>query len=292
MRAVTAAFPEDAERAHLRRVADGQRRGILDARRPAYDETREIQRALENVFAINRNHPARCTLDSLVEATDTPERAEAEADRLLPLMPGPATSSICRAHLSARRRHADVIASNLLAAKADEDTSRSAKRKGLPDCVLPTNCTSWMGATASGQGKLALDSARRVANSTRTRRSALSQSSRAFSSSPMGHGALRAWDDPRRCRPAARHRFTRGVWRYARAMALTRKDVSRCGEGAGTLKVLVSDPEIKGQVTFSNKRDTTSFDCAEVIAGEIAARRKDWDKATLHSSARSATRTR
>lgn len=54
-----------------------------------YEETRQVQTELGTVFASNRNHPGALHLWlHLWEATDTPERAEAEADRLQPLMPG------------------------------------------------------------------------------------------------------------------------------------------------------------------------------------------------------------
>ena len=105
--------PEDRQRAD-RAYADAMRKLVaayptdLDARtlyaealmdlRPwnywtrdglPYAETREVQATLEQVLASNPNHPGALHLwIHLWEPTDTPERAEAEADRLLPLMPG------------------------------------------------------------------------------------------------------------------------------------------------------------------------------------------------------------
>ena len=62
-----------------------------------YDETREVQKSLEQVIAKNPNHPGALHYwIHLWEPTDTPERAEAEADRLLTLMRAPATSCTCR----------------------------------------------------------------------------------------------------------------------------------------------------------------------------------------------------
>ena len=61
-----------------------------------YDETREVQKSLEQVIAKNPNHPGALHYwIHLWEPTDTPERAEAEADRLLTLMPGPGHSCTC-----------------------------------------------------------------------------------------------------------------------------------------------------------------------------------------------------
>jgi predicted Zn-dependent protease len=51
----------------------------------------------------------------------------------------------------------------------------------------------------------------------------------------------------------------------------------------GQLKVIVSDPGMKGQVTFSSNSGYAIMRIApDVVAGEIAAKRKDWDKALLH----------
>src|SRR5207342_3756055 len=87
------------------------------------DGTQEAIAALQRVLAANPKHPGALHLwIHLWEATDTPERAEAEADRLLPLMPGAGHIVHMPAHIYQRvGRHADVITSNQLAAKADED---------------------------------------------------------------------------------------------------------------------------------------------------------------------------
>ena len=50
-----------------------------------------------------------------------------------------------------------------------------------------------------------------------------------------------------------------------------------------TLKKIVADESLKGQVTFSNNTGAAILRIApEVVAGEIAAKRKDWEKAILH----------
>ena len=68
-----------------------------------------------------------------------PKRAEAEADRLVPLMPGAGHMVHMPAHIYQRvGRHADVIRVNLLAAKADEDYIAQCRAQGLyPLGVLP-----------------------------------------------------------------------------------------------------------------------------------------------------------
>ena len=132
-----------------------------------YEETQEIQKSLEQVLAKNPNHPGALHYwIHLWEPTDTPERAEAEADRLLPLMPGAGHVVHMPAHIYMRvGRHADVVRSNQLAVLADEDYIAQCRAQGVyPLGYYPHNIHFiWMGATAGGQRKLALEAARKVA---------------------------------------------------------------------------------------------------------------------------------
>ena len=255
-----------------------------------YEETKEIISSLEQVLAKHPNHPGALHYwVHLWEATDTPERAEAEADRLLPLMPGAGHMVHMPAHIYQRvGRHADVITSNLLAAKADEDYIAQCKAQGIyPLAYYPHNLHFiWMGASASGQGKLALDAAVKLANAIPRE---------ALETTPILQGFIvvpywamvrfAKWDEiladtgPRHDTP-----FTRGAWRYARAMAfLGNNRVEDAEKELAELKKVLGDESLKGQVTFSANSGLSVLRIApEVIAGEIAAKRKAWDTAVLH----------
>ena len=255
-----------------------------------YDETREIQTVLQQVLQKNPNHPGALHYwIHLWEATDTPERAEAEADRLLPLMPGAGHIVHMPAHIYMRvGRHGDVVRSNQAAARADEDFIAQCRAQGIyPLAYYPHNIHFvWMGATASGQRALALEAARKVAES-------IPQD--ALGTVPILQGFLAVpywamvrfaqWNDilndkgPRHDTP-----FTRGAWRFARAMALTATGrLEEADKELATLKTVVDDPALKGQVTFSNNSGYAILRIApEVVAGELAAKRKDWDRAVLH----------
>jgi tetratricopeptide (TPR) repeat protein len=255
-----------------------------------YAETREVEAALTRVLSGNPNHPGALHLwIHLWEPTDTPEKAEAEADRLLPLMPGAGHVVHMPAHIYMRvGRHADVVKANLLAAKADEDYITQCRAQGLyPLVYYPHNLHFiWMGATAAGQGALALDSARKLAGSVPPE---------ALTTVPILQGFLVVpywamvrfgqWDailsdaGPRMKTP-----FTEGVWRYARAMALTSKGrLDEATQELARLRTIVEDATIKAQTTFSANSGFAQLRIApEVVAGEIAARKKDWDTATHH----------
>jgi tetratricopeptide (TPR) repeat protein len=256
----------------------------------AYPETREVEKALTHVLAKNPNHPGALHLwIHLWEPTDTPEKAEAEADRLLPLMPGAGHIVHMPAHIYQRvGRHADVVKANLLAAKADEDYIAQCRAQGLyPLTYYPHNLHFiWMGATASGRGALALESARKLSDSV---------PQEALASVPIVQGFLAVpywamvrfgqWDaiaadqGPRHKTP-----FTEGAWRYARAMAfIARNRLADAEQELARLRTLVDDPSIKGQTTFSSNTGHAQLRIApEVVAGELAAKKKDWDRATHH----------
>ena len=255
-----------------------------------YAETREVITSLEYILKRNPNHPGALHLwIHLWEPTDPPERAEAEADRLLTLMPGAGHIVHMPAHIYQRvGRHADVIKANELAAKADEDYIAQCRAQGLyPLAYYPHNLHFiWMGASASGRGKLALESAKKLAGSV---------PGEALSTVPILQGFLVVpywamvrfgqWDailaDPG---PTHATPFTRGAFSYARAMALLAKDrLADAEQELARLREFASDPALKGQTTFSSNQGSAILRIApEVVAGELAAKRKDWDRALLH----------
>ena len=255
-----------------------------------YAETIEIQAALQQVLAKHPKHPGALHYwIHLWEPTDTPERAEAEADRLLPLMPGAGHVVHMPAHIYMRvGRHADVVKSNQMAVKADEDYIAQCRVQGLyPVSYYPHNIHFiWMGATASGQSKVALEAARKVA-------AAIPEE--ALGTVPILQGFLvvpywamvrfARWDDIMNDK-GPRHDtvFTRGVWRFARAMALTATDrLPEAEQELAELNKLVADPSLKGQTTFSTNSGLAILRIApDVVAGEIAAKRKDWETAIRH----------
>ena len=292
MRNVTQTYPQDldAKTIYAEALMDLRPWNYWSRDGEPYPETVEIAQALEQVLGKSPNHPGALHYwVHLWEPTDTPERAEAEADRLLTLMPGAGHVVHMPAHIYMRvGRHADVVKSNQLAVKADEDYIAQCRAQGIyPLTYYPHNIHFiWMGATASGQRALALESAKKVAASI---------PAEALNTVPILQGftvvpywamvRFEQWDDilsdkgPRHDTP-----FTRGAWRFARAMALTAKgQLSEADQELTELTKLVDDPALKAQTTFSPNSGHAILRIApEVVAGEIAARRRDWDRATLH----------
>jgi tetratricopeptide (TPR) repeat protein len=292
MERLVAAFPDDldAQVLYAEALMDLMPWSYWTRDGRPHEGTRKIITSLERVIAKHENHPGALHLwIHLWEATDTPERAEAEADRLLPLMPGAGHMVHMPAHIYQRvGRHADVIRSNQLAAEADEDYITQCKAQGLyPLAYYPHNLHFiWMGATASGQKKLALESARKLANQVPHEALATVPILQGFLVVPDWANvrfeqwdAILADDGPRHATL-----FTRGVRSYARALALAGLDrLDEATRELATLRSLVADPEMKKQTTFSSNNGFAILRIgAEVAAGEIAAKRKDWDTALLH----------
>lgn len=288
---VAASFPDDldAQTIYAEALMDLRPWNYWTRDGLPYEETRQVQATLERVLAAHRNHPGALHLwIHLWEPTDTPERAEAEADRLLPLMPGAGHIVHMPAHIYMRvGRHTDVVRVNQMAAKADEDYIAQCRAQGLyPLGYYPHNLHFiWMGATASGQKQLALESAEKLATSV---------PEEALGSLPILQGFVvvpywamvrfAEWDRILADKgPRFETAFTRGAWRYARAMAFIGKDrLADAEKELAELEMLLADPSLKEQTTFSTNVGTAILRIApEVIAGEIAAKRKDWDTALL-----------
>jgi tetratricopeptide (TPR) repeat protein len=292
MRAMTKAFPDDvdAQTIFAESLMDLRPWNYWTRDGAPYAETHEILAALEQVLAKSPNHPGALHYWVHVwEPTDTPERAEAEADRLLPAMPGVGHMVHMPAHIYMRvGRHADVVKSNQMAALADEDYIAQCKAQGIyPLGYYPHNVHFvWMGATATGQSKLAIESAKKVASV--IPKEALGQVPILQGFVVVPYWALvqfSKWDEiladkgPEHATP-----FTRGAWRYARAMALIGKGrLAEADKELALLRKIVADPSLKAQVTFSNNSGYAILRIApELIAGELATRRRQWDRALLH----------
>jgi tetratricopeptide (TPR) repeat protein len=292
MRRVTRAYPDDLDAKAMFAEA------LMDLRpwnywtrdgRP-YPETREIQAALEQALARNRNHPGALHYwVHLWEPTDTPERAEAEADRLLPLMPGAGHIVHMPAHIYMRvGRFADVVASNQQAVKADEDYIAQCRVQGLyPLGYYPHNIHFiWMGATAAGQSALALGAARKTS-------AAIPDEALENIPALQGFTVVPYWAMVRFGRwtdiladAGPRHdaAFSRAVWRFARAMAFTATErLEEAEQELVRLEQELTDRSLAGATTSSMNSSLAILRIApEVVAGEIAAKRQEWDDAVLH----------
>ena len=257
-----------------------------------YPETADAVAELERVIRRNRNHPGALHYwIHLWEPTDTPERAEAEADRLLTLMPGAGHVVHMPAHIYARvGRHRDVVTSNQAAEKADEEYITLCRAQGIyPLAYYPHNTHFvWMGASASGQSAIAMQAANKLAAFVADKKDMFGTLAflQHFAVAPLWTMVtFERWDDiVAMTETPAKTAFIEAAWRYARARAFVATGRLPGAETELTrLRMLVSGDTFNTQSGFSTNTGGNILRIGvEIVAGEIAAARKDFDKAVSH----------
>ena len=126
----------------------------------------EIVSTLESIIKREPNHPGALHLYiHAVEATTTPERAEAPADRLEKLMPGAGHIVHMPSHIYYRvGRYADAAKVNTLAALVDEQYIAQCRAQGFyPIGYYGHNIHFlWTSSEMEGRYQAAIDAARRL----------------------------------------------------------------------------------------------------------------------------------
>ncbi len=258
-----------------------------------YPGTQEIVAALDHVIQKNPKHPGALHYWIHVwEPTKTPEEAEAAADALLPLVPGAGHLVHMPGHIYQRvGRYEDVVKVNQMAQAADEDYITQCRAQGIyPLGYYPHNIHfEWFGATMAGQSQRAIAAAKKTAAS-------------------IPHGAVEQmhflqgflvvpeyalvrfgqWDEILALpAPHFDSLFTRGVRHYTRGMAFVGKNqLDKAAEELAALQQVVANPKLATEpASFSSNNAADILGIApEVLAGELAARKHDFDAAIAHLS--------
>ena len=291
MRRVHQQFPRDRDIAmlYVESMMDLRPWGYWQRDGVPHEGTAAIVTLTEQVLAADPRHPGALHLYiHLVEATDTPERAEKAADTLLTLMPAAGHMVHMPAHIYQRvGRHADVISSNLQAAKADEDYITQCRAQGLyPTGYYPHNIHFlWFAATFDGQSALALDAARSLASKIDDETLKAAPLTAGFRV-PIYYALTRfgRWDEMlKQPEPPAFNAVLRSAWHYTRGLAFVA--TGRLPEADAELarvKALASDPQMQAPLFSPNPAADILAPAPEVLAGEIAAARGQYDVAIAH----------
>jgi Flp pilus assembly protein TadD len=254
----------------------------------AYDGTGDIVSNLETVLSRNINHPGANHLYIHAMEANTPEKAEAAADRLLKLMPGAGHMVHMPSHIYQRvGRYADAAASNQAAVGADEEYITQCRAQGLyPMAYYPHNIHFlWFAASADGRGQLAIDSARKTAS--KVSDALLEQLPLLGSFRVVPYYALTRfgrWDEMlKEPAPADKFLFPLGVWHYARGLAFLGKgQVEDATKELGELRRIAADKAIDYPMFSPNTAARILAIAPEVLAGEIAAKGREYDQAVAH----------
>jgi tetratricopeptide (TPR) repeat protein len=83
--------------------------------------------------------------------------------------------------------------------------------------------------------------------------------------------------------PADRHVYLKGVWHYARGLArLGKGELDEAEKELAEVRRIAADPALNYSLLSPNTAAAVFAPAPEVLAGELAARRKDHDKAVAH----------
>ncbi len=252
-----------------------------------YPTTKEAEAAIQKVLTRNPNHPAALHYwIHLVEA-HYPERAEAAADRLLPLVPGAGHMVHMASHIYQRvGRYTDARLANEKAALADEDYITQCRAQGLyPMAYYPHNVHFiWYAATMEGRSQTAIEAARKVAS--KVSDEALQQLPLLAGFRVVPYYALTRfgkWDEMLKEPVPPENQFLKGTWHYARGLAFAKKgQLEDADIELSALKKIATDPALKVPLFSQNTGDTILALAPEMLAGEIAAGRKDYAAAIAH----------
>jgi tetratricopeptide (TPR) repeat protein len=254
-----------------------------------YPGTEELVATLEKVMARDKNHPgANHLYIHAVEATKSPERAEAAADRLAALMPGAGHMVHMPSHIYQRvGRYADAVAANVAAAKADESYISQCRAQGIyPMAYYPHNLHFlWYAATAEGRSAEAIAAARKTAAQVSDAQLDALPLLAAFRVVPLyALARFGKWDEVlAEPVPDAKYPYMTAVSHYARGQAhLGKGDLDAAEKELDEVRRMAADKVLDYTLFSPNTAAAIFAPAPEVLAGEIAARRKQYDIAIAH----------
>ena len=225
----------------------------------------EIVGALESIIRRSPEHPGALHLYiHAVEATTTPERAEAAADRLATLMPGAGHVVHMPSHIYYRvGRYEDAVRANERAAKVDEDYFAACKAQGFYPVGYYGHNIHFLWTSSEMQGRYAasIAAARRLVKAVDAVNQARSNPQvELYVFTPMATLVrFGKWNEVlAEPAPAADLKLDTAVWLYARGFAL-----ADTGDLAGARQA-------RDALAAAAKADFSKLEAAAIPAGGMA----------------------
>ena len=255
----------------------------------AKPETEKVIATLERIIARSPKHPLALHLYiHAVEASDQPGRAEDEADALANLVPGSGHLVHMPAHIFWRvGRYDDAAKANVRAASVDEEYIAACNAQGFyPALYYPHNIHFlWAATSMSGQSKMALESARKVAANVRLEPIEQFPTVEFFKTIPLQTLAqFGKWPDiMAEPAPPGNLDYSNAIWRYARGLAKANMgDI----DGAQAERAKLAAVKDSVQIRFLDSADypaSVLLNIADdLLQGEIALKSGDPDLAASH----------
>jgi tetratricopeptide (TPR) repeat protein len=247
--------------------------------------TAVLMTALEGTIA---RHPTHAGVHHyyihLLEASPTPERAEASADRLGALMPAAGHMVHMPAHIYLRvGRYADAAEANVRAIAADEDYLAQCQAQGLyPVSYYPHNLHFlWAAATLEGRSEAAIDAARQVAAKVPHHHAGKLAWTADFPVTPwLAYVRFGRWQEMlTEPQPPAKEPYATGIWHYGRGLGfIARGQTARAEAELAALGRVMEHQAFR--TTLKDLPLLTNLQIASrIVKGELAARTGRHDEA-------------
>jgi len=285
-------YPKDLEAAYVYADALMTRAAWLYWRRDGspMPGTREAAHALENIMALNPNHPGAVHLYiHLFESSTEPQRALPQADRLESLMPRAGHIVHMPSHIYVRTGQYDkAVSSNQRSLSVDNlfqqvwgnrDTP-SLGTYGMSSRTHARHAWDFMRYAAMQEGNYAKAMEAAKAAAAGQSHQGMGGSERTASMPWLIHKVFGNWDAIL-SEPAPDHgsAYLRGLWHYARGSAFVgRGELEKAEEELKELKAASVDPTVKDLLTVANPAPTILELSTHALEGEIlSARRRHAD---------------
>lgn len=252
--------------------------------------TPEIVSTLEEILEKAPNNPlANHLYIHAIEGSSHPEKALPSAERLATLVPGSGHLVHMPAHIYLRvGRYRDAALANQQAVKVDQHYLNHSHVESIyTSAYIPHNFHFlWAAAAKTGQYQLAMEAAQDTAakvNPEEMREPGFSGTLQHFWLMPLYTQALFGkWREILTApEPPADLLYVRGIWHYARGLALLRQGKIDSAEIELThLRRIVSDPAVFNLKIFDVNEITQILKIAQaVLEGEISAGQQNYKAA-------------
>lgn len=286
MRQVHQRFPDDLDIAmlYVESMMDLRPWGYWMRDGRPHEGTAEVVALTEDVMKRNRKHPGALHMYIHLMEAHHPQRAEAAADALQPLMPAAGHMVHMPGHIYQRvGRYNDAIRSNELAVAADEDYITQCRAQGLyPMGYYPHNIHFlWFAATYDGQSAKAIEAARKVAAKIDDKALEALPITAGFRVVPyLALTRFGKWDEMLKEPEPPANAYLRGMWHYNRGIAFVAKNqLASAGQELAKLSEILKDKSLDGPLFSPNIARNILAIGPEVLGGEIAAARGQYDQA-------------
>jgi tetratricopeptide (TPR) repeat protein len=259
--------------------------------------TTEVVTALERVMAMRPNHPgANHLYVHLFENSQNPSRALVAADRLEQTMPGAGHIVHMPSHIYIRvGQYAKAVASNERSLAADKEELRLWGDRAFPSEVTyplsakthAMHANEFLRSAATWEGNFTTAVAAARASAAEAAQMGLESngtSQRRYVQPWLTYRRFQKWQEILALpMPGKGMPFVEATWHFVRGSAFTALGRAQDAQGElEQLKTLATDPAMARVMTRVNPANIFLTLSAEVLSGELAAKRGEIESALAH----------